>query len=311
MIEILWHGRGGQGAFTAARLLGAAGSLAEGRYGLAFPSFGPERRGAPMCAFTKLDDKPIGDRSAITRADFVVYLDSTLFGEGWESELKEGGRVLLNSPVAHDDPRVISLDASGISREVLGRDIPNTALLGALACLSDALTMEDAREAVRQYMAPKLQEKNFRVLDAVEGALAGDAGAAAADAAAEAGGPGAGAGAGAGADESEGLAAAVRPDCQIPTLRENPQLDPEEFAKNTCWEAGYLVSKNAGWRTVRPVIDAAACKMCLQCYLQCPDGTVFRTADGVAIDYDFCKGCGMCAVACKFGAIAMVPEQGR
>ena len=58
MIEVLWHGRGGQGAFTAARLLGAAGSLEPGRYGLAFPSFGPERRGAPMRAFTKLDTLP-------------------------------------------------------------------------------------------------------------------------------------------------------------------------------------------------------------------------------------------------------------
>ena len=78
MIEILWHGRGGQGAFTAARLLGAACSMAEGRHALAFPSFGPERRGAPMRAFTKLDDRAIGDRSAIVRADYVVYLDETL-----------------------------------------------------------------------------------------------------------------------------------------------------------------------------------------------------------------------------------------
>ena len=63
MVEVLWHGRGGQGAFTAARLLGAAASLGEGKYALAFPSFGPERRGAPMCAFTKMDDAPIGPYS--------------------------------------------------------------------------------------------------------------------------------------------------------------------------------------------------------------------------------------------------------
>ena len=83
----IWHGRGGQGAFTAARLLGAAASLAEGRFVLAFPSFGPERRGAPIRAFTKMDDAPIGDRSASAQADFVVYLDDTLLDEDWQLSL--------------------------------------------------------------------------------------------------------------------------------------------------------------------------------------------------------------------------------
>lgn len=128
IIEILWHGRGGQGAFTAARLLGAACSFADGRYALAFPSFGPERRGAPMRAFTKLDRKPVGDRSAVFQADIVIYLDNTLFGEGWEAELKEGGKVLVNTQETFDDPRVVSIDADGISAAILGRVIPNTVL---------------------------------------------------------------------------------------------------------------------------------------------------------------------------------------
>lgn len=128
IIVILWHGRGGQGAFTAARLLGAACSFADGRYALAFPSFGPERRGAPMRAFTKLDRKPVGDRSAVSQADIVIYLDNTLFGEGWEAELKEGGKVLVNTQETFDDPRVVSIDADGISAAILGRVIPNTVL---------------------------------------------------------------------------------------------------------------------------------------------------------------------------------------
>lgn len=128
IIEILWHGRGGQGAFTAARLLGAACSFADGRYALAFPSFGPERHGAPMRAFTKLDRKPVGDRSAVSQADIVIYLDNTLFGEGWEAELKEGGKVLVNTQETFDDPRVVSIDADGISAAILGRVIPNTVL---------------------------------------------------------------------------------------------------------------------------------------------------------------------------------------
>lgn len=118
---------------------------------------------------------------------------------------------------------------------------------------------------------------------------------------------------------------ATRPAAHIPVLR-NGDLSPEMYARSTCFEAGYLVSKNAGWRNVRPVVDATACTGCLQCYLYCPDGTVFktgapgkrRTADGsaldvdaraaVAIDYDFCKGCGVCAKVCTFGAIAMISE---
>ena len=74
MLEIRWHGRGGQGAFTAARLLGAA-ALFDGQFALAFPSFGPERRGAPIQAFTRLDGRRIGDRSALRACDFAVVLD--------------------------------------------------------------------------------------------------------------------------------------------------------------------------------------------------------------------------------------------
>ena len=129
MIEVLWHGRGGQGAFTAARLLGAASSFANGSYALAFPSFGPERRGAPMRAFTKMSREPIGDRSAVNRANYVIYLDDTLFGEGWEDELLPDGKVIVNSVRSFGDPRIVAIDANGISQEILGRPIPNTALL--------------------------------------------------------------------------------------------------------------------------------------------------------------------------------------
>ena len=101
----------------------------------------------------------------------------------------------------------------------------------------------------------------------------------------------------------------------IPTLRSG-ELDPMEYGRSTCFEAGYLVSRNAGWRQVRPVIDADACTGCLQCYLYCPDGTIRKThapkddssQAAVFVDLDFCKGCGICETVCKFGAIDMVPE---
>lgn len=317
MIEVLWHGRGGQGAFTAARLLGAASSFADGSYALAFPSFGPERRGAPMRAFTKMSREPIGDRSAVNRANYVIYLDDTLLGEGWEDELLPDGKVIVNSVRSFGDPRIVAIDASGISQEILGRPIPNTALLGALCSVCDYVSADDVKRAIEGYMPAKLHEKNKRVVDA----------------ALEAVGKTRAAGVAVNTDESPESqvigsvsretakdahfdAPASRGEALIPTLQ-TAALDPVDFAHTTCYDGGYLVAKNAGWRNMRPVLDAGKCMGCLQCYLYCPDGCIFRptrqTADAagtaaVAIDYDFCKGCGVCVEVCRFGALSMVPE---
>ena len=175
MIEILWHGRGGQGAFTAAKLLGAAFCMEQGNYALAFPSFGPERRGAPMRSFTKLSQQPIGNRSAIEHADYVVYLDETLLGDNPCAELKPNGKVVVNSTRDFNDPRILSVDADGISQEILGRAIPNTVLLGALSVLCDDVRREDLIRAIEGYMPKKLHQKNIEVVDAaieaVEGSL--------------------------------------------------------------------------------------------------------------------------------------------
>lgn len=347
MIEVLWHGRGGQGAFTAARLLGAA-AMEAGAWALAFPSFGPERRGAPMRAFTKVAGEPIGDRSACAQADFVVYLDDTLLAEGWQAELKPGGRALVNTTRPLGDPRLLALDADGLSSAVFGRPIPNTAFLGALAQLGAGVGLADVEEAIRTSLPPRLHEGNLRVareafaLVAVllEGAgapgLVGDAagadGAAAAVGMADAAAPGsaevcaaaqAPAAAGAsGAPDLGRAAEVVRPERHISRLRSQaaapPSLDPADFARSTCFAAGHLVTKNAGWRSQRPVIDAAACTACGQCILYCPDGCLYSACEpgangapqgpAIAVDQDFCKGCGICAKLCRFGAIAMVPE---
>ena len=320
MIEVLWHGRGGQGAFTAARLLGAASSLRDGRYALAFPSFGPERRGAPMRAFTKMADEPIGDRSAVSKADFVVYLDDTLFGDGWEEELKPGGVAVVNTTRAFDDSRIVAIDASGISQAELGRPIPNTALLGALCAVCDRVSADDVKAAIEGYMPRKLHDANKRVVDvaasAVSAAQSGDAVGAPAVSRETAG-----AKAGASPVRQAVDQPVSRDGAQVPTLFD-AALDPADFARTTCFAGGYLVAKNAGWRNKRPVVSAEKCTGCLQCYLYCPDGTIVRQAcrpaDGadaaraagapIAIDYDFCKGCGVCASVCRFGALAMIPE---
>lgn len=175
MVEILWHGRGGQGAFTAAKLLGAAYCTQQDRYALAFPSFGPERRGAPMRSFTKLSESPIGDRSALSRADYVVYLDATLLPSDPFGELNPGGIVLVNSADATGDPRIAAIDADGISQRILGRPIPNTALLGALCVLCPQVTREGVMAAIAGYMPEKLHRKNFQVVDAAIAEMEGGA----------------------------------------------------------------------------------------------------------------------------------------
>ena len=166
MTEILWHGRGGQGAFTAARLLGDAYSLKDNAYALAFPSFGPERRGAPIRAFTKLDKKPIGNRSEITRSNYSIFLDDTLFNEKSFRELKQNGIILLNTKKTFEDPRVITLDGDGIAARILGLPITNTILLGAFAAVSREITLEDINKAIRQTMPKRLHEKNIAAVKA-------------------------------------------------------------------------------------------------------------------------------------------------
>ena len=94
-----------------------------------------------------------------------------------------------------------------------------------------------------------------------------------------------------------------------PYLREKTSFGVADVPEATCFEAGYLVTKNAGWRSIRPVIDAQRCVGCSQCYLYCPDG-VIRIEDGKAVvDLDFCKGCGICQKTCRIGAIEMEAER--
>jgi len=82
-----------------------------------------------------------------------------------------------------------------------------------------------------------------------------------------------------------------------------------DYPQTTAFESGHLVTKNAGWRTFRPVVESDKCVGCLRCYLVCPDGVIVRTEDNkVEIEYDFCKGCGICAHECKVNAISMKKE---
>lgn len=179
MIEILWTGRGGQGAFTAAKILGAAWARQDSENGesggdgkgggqhfaLAFPSFGPERRGAPVRAFTKLDDKPINNRGEIRKSDYIVYLDDTLFDPSAAlSALKSGGRVIVNTAKKYNDPRIVSIDAGHIAFGILKRPIANTAMLGVLSALCPNITLAEIERAIAENMSERLAGGNIEVV---------------------------------------------------------------------------------------------------------------------------------------------------
>ena len=167
MMEIIWNGRGGQGAFTAARILGAAWSLKnEKSFALAFPSFGPERRGAPVRAFTKLDNSRINNRSEIQKCDFLIYLDDTLYSETALGVLKENGKLILNTAKQYSDPRIIAVDADKIAKNILKAAITNTAMLGVLAAVHPDITLPEIEKAIRLTMSKRIVESNITVVRA-------------------------------------------------------------------------------------------------------------------------------------------------
>ncbi len=158
MKEILWFGRGGQGAFTAAKLFGAAYTANDdAHYALSFPSFGPERRGAPVRAFTKLDEKPVLDRSQTEKADFIVVLDDTLYAPALQAQLKEGGRIIVNSKTPIPD--TFTFDGEAVAAEYHLPTV-NTVMLGIVSALSDYITEEQAVSAIEGYMPQKIQARN-------------------------------------------------------------------------------------------------------------------------------------------------------
>ncbi len=140
MLEIRLHGRGGQGAVTSAELLATA-AIDKGKYGQAFPSFGPERRGAPVVAFLRVDDRQIKIRSNINEPDLVLVLDPSILRiVDVTSGLKKGGILVANTRYQADEIRkelgltckLAVVDATRIAREELGLPITNTTMIGAL-----------------------------------------------------------------------------------------------------------------------------------------------------------------------------------
>ena len=174
LLEIRWHGRGGQGAKTAA-LLVADAAVETGKYIQAFPEYGPERMGAPVFAFNRISDKPILQHCGIKEPNIVVVLDPTLMESIDITEgLAKDGIVLVNTQKSAEEIKkelkiisqmVYVVDASRIAKDVLKRDIPNTPMLGALIKVSKLLEFEPMLESVKSRLHHKFPTRP----DVVEG----------------------------------------------------------------------------------------------------------------------------------------------
>ena len=167
-MEIRWHGRGGQGAKTAALLL-ADVCFKTGAYVQGFPEYGPERMGAPITAFNRISDREIRVHSNIYNPDLVVVVDETLLHSvDVTSGLKEDGAIIVNTDKTPDEirqllngfsGRVYTVDARKISVDALGRYFPNSPMLAAAVAVSDVMDQDDFIREMRASYEHKFAKK--------------------------------------------------------------------------------------------------------------------------------------------------------
>jgi 2-oxoacid:acceptor oxidoreductase gamma subunit (pyruvate/2-ketoisovalerate family) len=173
ILEVRWHGRGGQGAWTASELLARA-AVHEGKYIQSFPEFGPERMGAPVTAFTRISTEPIQIHCAVYNPEVVAVLDPTLLKSVRVTDgLSEEGKIIINSK---DDPAEIRktlntdkgelwvVPATEIAIKILGVPITNTAMLGAFAKVTGTIKLESVEKIVKERFRSDVADKNFAVI---------------------------------------------------------------------------------------------------------------------------------------------------
>ncbi|MBI2092806.1 MAG: 2-oxoacid:acceptor oxidoreductase family protein [Deltaproteobacteria bacterium] len=283
MQEIRFHGRGGQGAVTSAEVIAEA-AIELGLWAQSMPSFGPERRGAPVLAYLRVSKEPIRIRAEVAKPDIVVVLDDSLiFTIDVASGLKADGLLVINSTQSEDIIRketgfggkIARIEALKIAMECLGVPITNTTMIGALIKASGIIPLEAAQKQLSHRFNPKLAEKNATALKK--------------------------------AFESTTIYAP----------KKISAAGKKAAAKKATWRdilPGALVENPGGskanltgdWRSQMPVYDKEKCSKCGLCYVFCPDAAItIRDDKYVDFNYDYCKGCGICAMECPADAIAM------
>lgn len=166
MKEIRLHGRGGQGVVTAAELIAQA-AFADGKYVQAFPAFGSERMGAPVQSFVRISDAIIRTRSQVYNPDYLIIQDATLIGTiDVAAGLKPGGMIIVDSEkdgaeLGLDiDGKILTIPASRIAAEIIGRPIQNTTLLGYFAAVTGLISLEAVEDAIMDRFPGMIGKKN-------------------------------------------------------------------------------------------------------------------------------------------------------
>lgn len=299
MTRVRFHGRGGQGAKTASRILGTAAFL-EGFTAQDSPIYGAERRGAPVAAFTRIASGPILERGLIAQPDLVIVADETLLDDPTARALDgvtEATIIFVNSGRPADQvraaagdvaTRVVTMDLTGLALRRLGAIGALSAPLGAVAtrlvdlsrdCLEDAVSRELADLGVP---SPAVEQNLALAVECYEAVTAAPVHATVMTAAAPA---------------------------AVPPLW-TPAYQPPVRGSAHIAAAGNTLRRNTGdWRTFRPVLDEPKCNGCTLCFVYCPEAAITLTdKDRPVIDYDHCKGCLLCVEECPTKALTAVRE---
>jgi pyruvate ferredoxin oxidoreductase gamma subunit len=285
-LRVRFHGRGGQGAKTASRILGNA-AFGDGFFVQDFPIYGAERRGAPVASFTRFSDSEITERGFIFSPDVVALMDDSLLADPLANPfggLRRGGCAVVNTKMDADsvipgrkDVRVLTLDLTGQALKTLGKPVLSAGIAAAVARasgISEKAFVDGLVEELREVgLSEDMVKKNI--------ALAAEVYA-----------------------EVEPLALKTEEleakDALVP-LALVVSGNGMEDVLNT---GNSAIRHTGNWRTYRPTIDYAKCTDCMICYAYCPESAMSVGENGrVKIDYDNCKGCMICLTECPLRAI--------
>lgn len=295
MRSIRFHGRGGQGAKTASRILGTAAFL-EGYEAQDSPIYGAERRGAPVSAFTRMAKAPIRERGLIVHPDLVVVADASLIEDPAARVLDgihERTAVFVNSPLHPEEfraqtplpGRLTTLDLTDIALQQFGKRGAISALLGAVAGRLVGLRQESVREAIARELAdlglaaPVIERNQVIALQCYE------------------------------AVRTVPLEPAPPHPIALMPLQAPVYESPTRGTARISAAGNSILRETGGWRTFRPVLVPDKCNGCWLCFSYCPEGVIsMNQEDRPVIDYAHCKGCQICVHECPTDALVAERE---
>jgi len=290
---VRFHGRGGQGAKTASRILGDAG-FNDGYFAQDFPIYGAERRGAPVTAFTRFSDEKITEKGFVFSPDVSAVMDDSLISDPMANPfagLRKGGVAVVNTTKpsgsllsTRDDVTVATVDLTGQALKILGKPILSAGIAAAVARVAgikrEALLKAVSEELGDIGLSADLVAKNVEFATRVY----------------------------------NDVAPLKLVTVELPTTENLVPLavivSEDGIEKVTNTGNSYL-RHTGNWRTFRPTIDYSKCTNCMICYAYCPESAMSVGEDGrVRIDYDNCKGCMICMTECPLRAVTQSREGG-